>query len=115
MTKNAEPQLSKDELTFSIGEVAIFWKPGFPNHGKELTILSGMQWRRTRGSSDGIVREGWRYECDATNLVEGPYSAKPGQKTFVAPEYLRKKRPPRKDLEVIRWDQCPWQPESVRA
>lgn len=108
-------QVPSDSLTFSIGEVAIFWKPGFPNHGKELTILSGLQWRRTMGSMDGIVREGWRYQCDATNLVRGPYSSTCSNRTWVAPEYLRKKRPPRKDLQVVRWDQCPWQPESINV
>lgn len=108
-------QVPSDTLTFSIGEVAIFWSPGSVNHGKEVTILSGMQWRRTRGWMDGIVREGWRYECDTTNLTAGPYRSTCSNKCWVAPERLKKKRPPRKDLEITRWDQCPWQPESINV
>lgn len=108
-------QLPSEDLTFSIGEVAIFWKPGSVNHGKELTILSGMQWRRARGSMDGVVREGWRYQCDPSNLVMGPYTSKCSDKTWVAPEHLRKKRPPRDDLQIKRWDECPWQPEKINV
>lgn len=26
---------------------------------------------------------------------------------------LRKKRPPRDDLQIVRWADCPWQPEKV--
>jgi hypothetical protein len=28
---------------------------------------------------------------------------------------LRKKKPPREDLKLVRWDQCPWQPESINV
>lgn len=104
-----------DSLTFAIGEVAIFWKPGSVNHGTELTILSSMQWRRAIGEMDGIVREGWRYQCDMPNRVVGPYRSKCSDKSWVAPEHLRKKRPPRDDLKVRRWDECPWQPEVLRV
>jgi hypothetical protein len=105
--------LASDHL-FAVGEVAIFWRPGGPNHGKELTILSGMQWRKTRGSSDGVIREGWRYLCDMPNAVL-QFKSECSEKTWVAPEHLRKKRPPRDGLEVIRWDSCPWQPESINV
>jgi hypothetical protein len=109
----SDPRTS-DHL-FAVGEVAIFWKPGSTNHGKELTILSGMQWRRTRGTMDGEVRQGWRYQCDPSNLVLGPYTSECSDKTWVAPEFLRKKRPPRDDLGIKRWDECPWQPETINV
>jgi hypothetical protein len=106
-------QLASDHL-FAIGEVAIFWKPGGMNHGKELTILSGMEWRRTVCTLTGDIAEGWRYRCDMPNVTCGPYnSATPVW--WVAPEFLRKKRPPRDDLQLMRWDQCPWQPESINV
>jgi hypothetical protein len=28
---------------------------------------------------------------------------------------LRKVRPPREDLKVTKWDECPWQPESLHV
>jgi hypothetical protein len=28
---------------------------------------------------------------------------------------LRKRRGPRDDLQLVRWSECPWQPEQVRA
>lgn len=28
---------------------------------------------------------------------------------------LLKKRPPHEDLQVVRWDECPWQPEVFRV
>lgn len=28
---------------------------------------------------------------------------------------LRKVPPPREDLRLVRWDQCPWQPESINV
>jgi hypothetical protein len=38
-----------------------------------------------------------------------------GEQYLARPHQLRKKRPPREDLQVVRWDQCPWQPERIHG
>lgn len=38
-----------------------------------------------------------------------------GKEHIAAPGYVRKIQPPREDLKVVRWDQCPWQPERIHG
>jgi hypothetical protein len=98
---------------FDIGEVAIWVKPG-PNFGKELTVISSLQFVRTVDGGTGEVTDGWRYEIDAPGFVQGLHVSTV-KRLFAEPEYLRKKRPPRKDLTIVRWADCPWQPESINV
>lgn len=98
---------------FAVGEVAIWNRPG-PNFGKETTILSSLQLVRAIDASTGEVTEAWRYQIDPTGLVLGPALSK-CTRYWAEPQHLRKKRPPRKDLETVRWSECPWQPESLRV
>lgn len=89
---------------FSIGDIAIvidcFTNPSL--NGREVTIISGLRQWQTR-------RNGERYMGYGTDLAEK------GIRYAFRPSQLRKKRPPREDLQVVRWAQCPWQPEQVRA
>lgn len=38
-----------------------------------------------------------------------------GHKVYAQSSKLRKKKPPREDLQVVRWADVPWQPERMKA
>lgn len=38
-----------------------------------------------------------------------------GKRIVGIPPKMRKKRPPRDDLKIVRWADCPWQPEGIKA
>lgn len=98
---------------FAVGEIAIFVKPG-PNHGREVTIVGPLRLVRALNTLTNEVVQDWRYQIDAPDIVLGPFlSTDP--RIWAEPRFLRKKRPPRGDLQIVRWDQCPWQPESVNV
>lgn len=98
--------------TFAIGEIAILRAPadvpgiagGIPR-GSEVTVVSGLVRRRPRWP-DGRI--------DAPMDVYLIHTAE-GRQYCCPPSWLRKKKPPRDDLALTRWSECPWQPEGVRA
>ncbi len=92
---------------YAIGEVAIYWRPGATGHGQEVTIVGAPSWRHVRDRVTGVLVNRFVYP-----LAE---LSPDGKRWSVSPDRLRKKKPPRKDLEVVRWDQCPWQPESLNV
>jgi hypothetical protein len=97
---------------FEVGEVAIWVKPG-PNYGMEVTIIGPLQKARPRNSNTNEVVEGWYYQIDPpANAHYGPYRSKDPRR-WAAPEHLRKKPPKREDLQLVRWSECPWQPEVL--
>lgn len=101
--------------TFSIGEVAIYWKPESRNHGKEVTILSALKIILLTDSHTGSKSEALAYNVDVpSDWYAGPFY-KPEKGWSVRPQFLRKKRPPRDDLKLVRWSECPWQPESLHV
>lgn len=94
------------EQGFRVGEVAIYWRPDInvPRNGEECVIVAPLavgkmnDWRLL-----GHI-EAARYLIKfAGDSVE--YAAQPHE--------LRKKPPKREDLQIVRWDQCPWQPEKI--
>jgi hypothetical protein len=91
---------------FALGEIAIVAHPRFhPEHtGMECQIIGELRLRK------GIDSDGSSF-CEPRYQIQYPngaiYTAQPCQ--------LRKRRPPRQDLEIVRWDQCPWQPKQVRT
>jgi hypothetical protein len=70
-------------------------------NGTEVTITGPLEWSRSRVVRTGEIYEGWHYPA-----ADG---------YCYRPENLRKKKPPREDLRIVRWDECPWQPESLHA
>lgn len=89
--------------TFAIGEIAIMCNSEFfpENDGQECTIVDGLEWRQ--GQLSGELRLTYRVQrTDGALFLNMPHQ-------------LRKKRPPREDLQVTRWSECPWQPESIHV
>lgn len=89
---------------FAIGEIVVwtrcYSKPALI--GEETTILSGLEYKNL--SHSGLA---WAYK---TSHVD-----EHGVHFYAMPAQIRKKKPPREDLKVVRWDQCPWQPETVNG
>jgi hypothetical protein len=87
--------------TFTVGEIAeVAASISHPEYvGRDCEILGPYQ----------------HYVCKNGTAAYGYWVRIDGEpKTWVAaPDRLRKKRPPRDDMKVIRWDECPWQPEKV--
>jgi hypothetical protein len=101
--------------TFSIGEIAIHWHPGSPNHGKEVMISSSLKRMRLTNSITGERSRALAHDVEIpADWVAGPFYM-PGKRWSVRLERLRKKRPPVEDRKVVRWDECPWQPESLHV
>jgi hypothetical protein len=99
----SDPRTSE---TFAIGEVAVLCNLTILTHrnGLEVEIIGGLENRPAiRTNGDHVVILGYE--------VRDPT----GEITITAPHRLRKKRPPRNDLQVVRWDQCPWQPETINV
>lgn len=92
---------------FSVGEIAILSISGDPLDGTEVTIVGPLEERIWFYWLTGENRTGMAYLVDGTSL---PFS-----EMCVRPQFLRKKKPPREDLQLARWDECPWQPHKVFA
>lgn len=99
---------------FEVGEVAIWIKHGSVNYGREVTIVGPPKFARVRSTWTDTVRLQWSYPIECPDAVYGPYKSAVPQ-SWAEPKYLRKKKPPREDLKVVRWDQCPWQPETINV
>lgn len=95
-----EPHLPSE--TYDIGEIAIL---AYSRYGRVEGPVECMITGRLQPRLNNRTRE---YEIGYAANVNGmEYIALPAQ--------LRKKRPPREDLQVARWDECPWQPESIHV
>lgn len=88
---------------FSIGEIAIYWRPESPYHLVELVICSNLT-------------EHYVYDCvtkaDGKALayeVNGPLETPPYGVWVAEPRNLRKKP------EGASWSACAWQPKQVNA
>ena len=96
--------------TFSIGEIAIYVRPGSPYYGREVEILGPLVSNlvsddHVDSSRIGTVSRSY----DITNIFDCPFgSAAP-------PEWLRKKQQKRDIDQLVSWDDCLWQPKKVTA
>jgi hypothetical protein len=83
----------------------------------EIAVLIYSRYGRTDGPVDCLVVGSLIPRLNTTTeLPETGYAVEVAGVVYLAlPEQLRKKRPPRDDLKVTRWDQCPWQPESINV
>lgn len=99
--------LSPDQ--FAVGEIATYWRPGAIGHGMDVTITA-LEYRQ-----DGVDHlTGVQLDAGMFYVLAEP-SPRNGRRWLVTPRVLRKKRPPAEDRKVVRWDQCPWQPESLHV
>lgn len=76
-------------------------------NGREVTIVGPAEAGPYRCARTGSVFMDARYPTSDPDEL--------GRPVYYSARNLRKKRPPREDLKVVRWDQCPWQPEKINA
>jgi hypothetical protein len=92
---------------FEVGEVAIWQNLRVltGDNGKECVVIGGLQMRTHApfGESECVTELTYRVRDQDGSIWTA------------LPHNLRKKRPPREDLKLVRWADCPWQPEQVRA
>lgn len=104
----SDTQLTPEQ--FAIGEIAIYCRPGSPHFGVEVTILSELRMSRQTDERTGEVtfEPGYR--------IDGPFGPLINGKPWGAPPcWLKKKKPPAVDRKLVRWADCPWQPETLHA
>jgi hypothetical protein len=89
---------------FEVGEIALFICDLAPD-GVEREVIGAYAWRTFRAPCDFTGATGGY--CYLIMKSFGPACAWPWQ--------LRKKKPPREDLQLVRWSECPWQPESINV
>jgi hypothetical protein len=83
---------------FQVGEIAVVNCPGCDTHGIDATVIGPLEkWRLW----DGEIGEGTPRVADCYPVVVA------GEILGAEPHELRKKRPPRDDLKVVRWADVP--------
>ena len=73
--------------------------------GTEVLITGPLEMRNSRVLFSGEVTARLRYAIRAHD----------GKNFCVQPHSLKKKRPPREDWRLVRWSECPWQPQTVNS
>lgn len=105
-----DPHVSSNEFDiFHVGDIALLWSPGTEDHRMELLVTTELQFGPFYDLNDDQMHFGPFY------IVEGYGEQSPGTGWCERPRDLRKKRPPAEHLKVVRWDQCPWQPETINV
>jgi hypothetical protein len=98
----SDSQLTKE--TLSTGDIVICVPVGLWSDGMEATIIG-----TAAGSRFSDNRSGSGYLIEIGGRRLGPT----GRRILRFANELAKKKPPREDLQLIRWDTCPWQPEEI--
>lgn len=94
--------------SFEIGEVATLFcilcmqDEDFTYlNGEEVEVIGGLMMRTW---SDKIERRSYKIQT------------KTGRRLIALPQELRKKKPPEYDgYDIVEWDDCIWQPETVKV
>jgi hypothetical protein len=100
---------------FAVGEVAVHWNPGNPNHAKEVTIAGPLReancWNVWQGENEVVPAH--RVDL-SSDWVHGPHHRKHAYSNIHI-NALRKKHLPREEQTTVQWAACPWQPKGVDA
>lgn len=93
--------LSSDQK-LNVGDVGIIvgYKYHRENLGREAVVVAPLGWYTSKQERTKV--RSYKVEID-------------GESFLVPPEYIRKKRPPSEDRQLVRWSECPWQPAQVRT
>jgi len=85
-----------------VGDIGIITRTVYhhENLGRECLVIMPLDWYKVQQTGEKMLS--YKVELD-------------GRTFLVRPQNIRKKRPPRKDREIVRWNDCPWQPESLRV
>ena len=92
---------------FEVGEIAIAvgWSVVPQYNGEEVLVVRPLRVRAAPHLRTGrmVTRPCYVVRCAD------------GREFSPRPQSLKKKRPPREDLQIVRWADCPWQPEKAHA
>ena len=92
---------------FSIGEIAIYVRPGSPYYGREVTV-------GRRIKSNEFVGGDHLGQMSFASNAEGYVIHGLETVTAAKSEHLRKKKPPSREIDqVTTWDKCLWAPREV--
>ncbi len=92
---------------FQVGEVAILQNCRNPAHnGIEVIIVGELRERN-------ILFNGDVYQHILSYEVETPFIDR--KLAIVEPHGIRKKQLPREDIQIITWNECPWQPSIIKS
>jgi hypothetical protein len=91
--------------TFQVGELceAKTVRLGGGIKWVEATVISGLHETGIQG-----IGKAYAMECPAVGRPPPPWIV-----WYSTPESLRKIRPPYDGNQIVKWDDCPWQPEKV--
>lgn len=94
---------------FKVGDEVIIWMPGHRIHLTEAVVTGGYALRTYRNADGSISRITYGYRLEVSRLGESPNHDGWG----ATHKELRKKPPPRDDLTLVKWSECPWQPKML--
>lgn len=90
-----------------VGEIAIIQYVIWPEHvfdiGQEVLVTAGLEQRRYYDAHDDI-RAGY---------AVGYWARDEAGEFFYFADQLKRREPPRDELQIVRWADCPWQPEHI--
>lgn len=86
---------------FEVGEVAIYVRHESKRYGEEVTVVGCLMRRSGIDTHTGKLLEADGYAAESRD----------GVKFNVLPEWLRKKKPPQRELDrKVSWEDCYWKP-----
>lgn len=89
---------------FTVGEVAIYWRPTSACHRMECTIMDGLKDRMWACPTTGETGKAAAYEIEFAGLL-GPWVAEPCE--------LRKRRPPQDWVKLCHLTDIPREVEHA--
>lgn len=94
---------------FKVGDEVIIWMPETPIHMQEAVVTGGYALRTYKNEDGSVSRIAYGYKVEVAALGKAPKGTGWG----ATHDQLRKKPPPRDDLALVKWFECPWQPKML--